>query len=205
VNPLIDGINGTQWNPDPKGKKVFAKPQADYQGQLDVDPDTHFPAVDLQIFGGVTTAQNPNRRTNMQGFVKSYYERKRELAHSRKIMNYFAQDKLPVLTSLASYFGVFNRWFSSIPGPRSAIGHSLTMELLSARWAWMQSIGTSGTLAFTSGWRLRAGRPSSITSTRPVLRKTSSTCSRISLRFSVLFRTFFTPAIKVSCPIIRPP
>jgi phospholipase C len=32
-------------------------------------------------------------------------------------MYYFPQDKLPVLTSLATNFAVFNRWFASIPGP----------------------------------------------------------------------------------------
>jgi phospholipase C len=32
-------------------------------------------------------------------------------------MNYFAPDKLPVLTTLAQEFALFNRWFASIPGP----------------------------------------------------------------------------------------
>jgi phospholipase C len=32
-------------------------------------------------------------------------------------MSYFAPDQLPVLTTLATEFAVFNGWFSSIPGP----------------------------------------------------------------------------------------
>jgi phospholipase C len=32
-------------------------------------------------------------------------------------MYYFAQNQLPVLTTLATEFAVFNRWFASIPGP----------------------------------------------------------------------------------------
>jgi phospholipase C len=32
-------------------------------------------------------------------------------------MYYFAQNQLPVLTTLALQFAVFNRWFASIPGP----------------------------------------------------------------------------------------
>jgi phospholipase C len=32
-------------------------------------------------------------------------------------MSYFTPDKLPVLTTLATEFAVFNGWFSSIPGP----------------------------------------------------------------------------------------
>jgi phospholipase C len=114
VNPKIDGLDGTQSNPDTQGNQVLAQPLAEFQSQLDPDPDHHFPAVDLQIFGG---DQSAGRTANMQGFVKSYYQQREDLAHSQKIMYYFTQDKLPVLTSLATNFAVFNRWFASIPGP----------------------------------------------------------------------------------------
>jgi phospholipase C len=53
----------------------------------------------------------------MQGFVKSYFNQQQDVAHSREILYYFAPEKLPVLTTLATEFAVFNRWFSSIPGP----------------------------------------------------------------------------------------
>jgi phospholipase C len=53
----------------------------------------------------------------MQGFVKSYFNQQRDAKHSQMIMYYFPQDKLPVLTTLALEFAVFNRWFASIPGP----------------------------------------------------------------------------------------
>jgi phospholipase C len=115
--PKIDGLAGHETNPDSTGEPVTVAPDAAYQSQLDPDPDHHFPAVDLQIFGGVTTAQNPNRVPNMQGFVKSYYNQQHSISHSHKILNYFTPDKLPVLTTLATEFAVFNRWFSSIPGP----------------------------------------------------------------------------------------
>ena len=81
---------------------------------LQPDPDHHFPAVDLQIFGG---DPSPGRVANMQGFVKSYFNQQRDVEHSQKIMYYFAQKDLPVLTTLALEFAVFNRWFASIPGP----------------------------------------------------------------------------------------
>ena len=115
--PAIDGLTGGETNPDTTGVPVPVSPNAKFQSQLDPDPDHHFPAADLQIFGGVTTAQNPNRQPNMQGFVKSYFNQQANIAHSRLIMNYFVPDKLPVLTGLAQEFAVFNRWFSSIPGP----------------------------------------------------------------------------------------
>ncbi len=114
VNPQIDGITSQLSNPDTTGAQIKPQPLADFQGQLDPDPDHHFPAVDLQIFGGNTSA---NRAPNMQGFVKSYFNQQRDVKHSQKIMYYFPKEKLPVLTTLALEFAVFNRWFSSIPGP----------------------------------------------------------------------------------------
>lgn len=112
VNPKIDGVTSDLSNPDTNGNAVKAQPLAEFQAQLQPDPDHHFPAVDLQIFNN-----DPNRAANMQGFVKSYFNQQRDVKHSQKIMYYFAQKDLPVLTTLALEFAVFNRWFSSIPGP----------------------------------------------------------------------------------------
>lgn len=116
VDPRIDGITDQDpyGNPDPTGAIVKPKALAEFQAQLQPDPDHHFPAVDLQIFGGDTSA---NRTANMQGFVKSYFNQQKDVKHSQKIMYYFKQSDLPVLTTLALEFAVFNRWFASIPGP----------------------------------------------------------------------------------------
>ena len=114
VNTKIDGISGELTNPDTIGVLIKPQPLAQYQSQLQPDPDHHFPAVDLQIFGG---SRDPARTPNMQGFVKSYFNQQRDVGHSQKIMYYFTRDQLPVLTTLALEFAVFNRWFASIPGP----------------------------------------------------------------------------------------
>lgn len=114
VDARIDGLTGNESNPDTTGAQVKVAPLAEFQSQLDPDPDHHFPAVDLQIFGGDTS---PNRAANMQGFVKSYFNQQHDVSHSGKIMYYFPKEKLPVLTTLATEFAVFNGWFSSIPGP----------------------------------------------------------------------------------------
>jgi phospholipase C len=108
----IDGLTGNETNPDTNGNNAKVQPLAEFQGQLDPDPDHHFPAVDLQIYGDGGT-----RVANMQGFVKSYFHQRGDVNHSRKILYYFTPDKLPVLTTLATEFAVFNGWFSSIPGP----------------------------------------------------------------------------------------
>ena len=114
VDSRIDGITDQLSNPDTTGAAIKPQALAEFQGQLNPDPDHHFPAVDLQIFGGDT---NPNRIPNMQGFVKSYFNQRGDVGHSQKILYYFKQQDLPVLTKLALEFAVFNRWFASIPGP----------------------------------------------------------------------------------------
>ena len=111
-DPRIDGVDGTQTNPDTTGAAVPVQPQAQYQAQLQPDPGHHFPDVDLQIFGDPRSAT-----ANMQGFVKAYYTVEKNVNHSHNIMQCFGPDKLPVLTTLARKFMVFNTWFSSLPGP----------------------------------------------------------------------------------------
>jgi phospholipase C len=110
----IDGLTGKESNPDTEGKIIPVQQKADYQDQLVHDPDHHFPGTDLQIFGGQTGS---GRVANMQGFVKSYFTQTNDVKLSHEIMYYFDPKKLPVLTTLAQEFAVFNRWFSSIPGP----------------------------------------------------------------------------------------
>jgi phospholipase C len=112
--PKINGLTGNESNPDTKGAIVKVQPNAQFQSQLDPDPDHHFPGVDLQIFGA---PPGPGRVANMQGFVKDYFSQTKDVNRSHNIMYYFTPDKLPVLTTLATEFAVFNGWFSSIPGP----------------------------------------------------------------------------------------
>lgn len=113
-NSKINGLTGNESNPDTTGTIVKVQAGAKYQGQLQDDPDHHFPGVDLQIFGG---AQSADRVANMQGFIKSYYAQTNDVNRSHVIMNYFTPDQLPVLTELAMEFAIFNGWFASIPGP----------------------------------------------------------------------------------------
>src|SRR5216683_1691383 len=113
--PKINGLTGNESNFDMNGAMVPVQPNAKFQGQLDHDPDHHFPGVDLQIFGGAPLG--PGRVANMQGFIKSYTTQGTSVNASHAIMSYFPPEKLPVLTRLATEYAVFNGWFSSIPGP----------------------------------------------------------------------------------------
>jgi phospholipase C len=117
--PGIGGLDDAPayTNPDANGNPVRPQPQAVFQDQLQPDPDHHFPAVDLQIYGKDSKPGDANRQPNMRGFVLSYYHQQEDLKHSQVIMYYFPKEKLPVLTTLAQEFAVYNRWFASIPGP----------------------------------------------------------------------------------------
>jgi phospholipase C len=111
-DPRINGLTGAESNLDTTNEPAPVKPLAEFQSQLDPDPNHHFPAVHEQLFNG-----GPVDNPTMQGFVKSYYGERKDVDHSRKIMYYFPESKLPVLSGLARNFALFNGWFSSIPGP----------------------------------------------------------------------------------------
>jgi phospholipase C len=110
VNPAIDGLSGTESNPDTTGARIKVQAKAKGRGQLDPDPNHDFAPVNQQIFDGGATP-------TMEGFIKSYFQQQHDVDQSRKIMYYFTPKQLPVLTTLAQEFAVFNRWFASIPGP----------------------------------------------------------------------------------------
>jgi len=110
VDSRIDGLTGQESNPDTTGATVKVQPLAQYQGQLDPDPNHDFDAVYQQIYNG-------GAAPTMQGFIANYYQQRKNVQHSQKIMYYFPQNKVKVLTGLAREYAVFNRWFSSIPGP----------------------------------------------------------------------------------------
>lgn len=134
VDSRIDGLTGNESNPDPAGNLHKVESKAKYQSQLDPDPNHDFAPVDMQIFNGGNVA-------TMQGFVNSYFAERQDADHARQIMYYFKPARLPVLTTLAREYAVFNRWFSSIPGPtlcnrafahyRTSFGH-VGMELFYA-------------------------------------------------------------------------
>jgi len=117
--PAIGGLDdaGAYTNPDATNNQVKPQPLAAFQAQLQPDPDHHFPAVDLQLYGKGSNPNDPNRQPTNQGFVLSYYNQQQNVSHSQMIMYYFPKEKLPVLTTLAQEFAVYNRWFASIPGP----------------------------------------------------------------------------------------
>lgn len=114
VDPRINGLTGKESNLDTTGEPAKVQALAEFQSQLDPDPDHHFQAVHKQLFFGTP---GPPTIPAMGGFVQSYFDQQHSVNQSRKIMYYFANGKLPVLQGLAQNYAVFNGWFASIPGP----------------------------------------------------------------------------------------
>jgi len=113
--PALEGLTGTETNPDTNGQLQSVQPTAAAQGELDPDPDHSWEGVNLQIFGNAQGKDDGSPK--MQGFVKCYFNKQQDIGHSRNIMNCFDPENLQVLTYLAQQYAVCDHWFSSLPGP----------------------------------------------------------------------------------------
>lgn len=107
MNPEINGVNGTEWNPlntkDPNSEKLFFKQQAEY---VDPDPGHSFQAIREQIFGSNETSMNP---PPMNGFAQQAFSMDSSGNMSADVMNGFDPDKVAVYQTLVSEFAVFDR------------------------------------------------------------------------------------------------
>jgi phospholipase C len=137
--PGIDGLTGTETNPDTNGNPVKVSNDAQYIGDLEPDPGHELFDVNEQIFStsavpehcnycactvpsvNVQVFSNPEGMPGlappMQGFVKSFYQVSGDAGRACKIMKCFAPNRLQILTTLAREYAVCDRWFSSVPGP----------------------------------------------------------------------------------------
>ncbi|XP_068655886.1 non-specific phospholipase C6 [Aristolochia californica] len=109
INPLIDGLTGAECNPkstkDPHSLSVCVSDDAQF---VDPDPGHSFEAVVEQVFGS-------SHEPSMDGFVEQALTM--EQNQSESVMKAFNPSSIPVFASLVQEFAVFDRWFSSIPGP----------------------------------------------------------------------------------------
>lgn len=110
THPGIDIWPAGYTNPDFNGNEIAPQAKAEYQGQLDPDPNHDFAPVNEQIFNGGATP-------DMRGFISSFFKQRKNVKSSHRIMYYFKPSQLPVLSNLALEYVTFNRWFASIPGP----------------------------------------------------------------------------------------
>ncbi|EHA8591043.1 non-specific phospholipase C6 [Cocos nucifera] len=105
INPAIDGLTGNECNPLPSSGRVCVSDDAQF---VDPDPGHSFEDVMEQVFGSGTTP-------SMSGFVQQALTISTNLSDT--VMKGFKPENVPVFASLVQEFAVFDRWFSSIPGP----------------------------------------------------------------------------------------
>jgi phospholipase C len=108
-------------NPTGSGQTIPAGKGSDVTAPYP-DPGEPFQDVYAQIYGQRQTlfanavTSEPPRDSNMQGFVYNYeLKNQGNLANAATIMNCFTPAQVPVLSSLARYYGLCDHWFASIP------------------------------------------------------------------------------------------
>lgn len=110
----VDGLDGTETNPDTQGVPVRVSPDARYAGDFWPDPGHDFISVNEQIF---SNSQGTGTGPFMQGFVKAYQGKTGNVPKSHNIMKCFGPGRLPALSTLAQEYAVCDRWHASVPGP----------------------------------------------------------------------------------------
>jgi phospholipase C len=109
----VDGLNGNETNLDSQGAAVQVSRDAQHAGDLHPDPPHDFLSVNQQIFGNLAGSGQPT----MQGFVKAYEGKTKNVQKSHNVMKCFGPGRLPNLQTLAQEYAVCDRWFASVPGP----------------------------------------------------------------------------------------
>jgi len=117
-NPEIDGIRGNESNPynpaDPNSPVIVISDEAEY---VDPDPGHSQPATSQQIFGYETTCLAPDcpNPPPMNGFVANAEDKQEGMGVN--VMRCFKPENVPVISELVRQFAVFDKWYSSVPGP----------------------------------------------------------------------------------------
>ncbi|MET0303102.1 MAG: alkaline phosphatase family protein [Microbacteriaceae bacterium] len=140
----FDGLAfGDYSNKAPTGETIAAHtyigPTDEVMGRPNPDPGEEFPHVNTQLFGTVDPADNATAQTGqmkapynappegteptMSGFLQDYwnnFERLRggkapTIDEAQHIMGGFSTEQLPVLSTLAKEFAVFDAWFAAVP------------------------------------------------------------------------------------------
>ena len=124
TNPLIDGaLDGEFSNHTdpavPTSPVIATGPST--APAMPFDPGHEFEDVQIQLYGRAPSAdRQPAPRIDpapMSGFIYSAEGAAHDPSSAGMVMQCFHAEKLPVFTSLASEFSVFNYWHSPLPGP----------------------------------------------------------------------------------------
>ncbi|WP_395242929.1 alkaline phosphatase family protein [Agromyces sp. MMS24-K17] len=139
-----DGLAfGDYWNPAPDGTRIDAHvydgATDEIMGRPDPDPGEEYPHVNTQLFNRIDPETNADlyvedmsepynapakgQEPTMDGFVADYYVNWERLKQgtpptadeARQIMGSFSPEMLPVLSTLAKHFAVYDAWHCAVP------------------------------------------------------------------------------------------
>jgi phospholipase C len=127
VNSKVMGLTGSEFNQkDPNAPADPAiKVGRASSFVMTFDPGHEYYDVKIQLYGplpgtdpGLPPIANPARDpAPMTGFIASATQAVDFSGDEDLVMECFQPDQLPVLTTLAAEFALFNFWYSSLPGP----------------------------------------------------------------------------------------
>ncbi|KAL4805181.1 phosphoesterase family-domain-containing protein [Aspergillus unguis] len=114
-------VNRTFCNPsnisDPSSPQVCAKPVA--KNVAPDDPDHSIAGGNFQVYGTDHPDLSVHKPT-MQGFVTEQirsYGIDGDLSRAGEVINYYRPEHVPIFSTLAENYLLFDRWFASVPGP----------------------------------------------------------------------------------------
>ncbi|XP_057804844.1 non-specific phospholipase C6 [Salvia miltiorrhiza] len=107
INPSINGVTGRECNAVSTNSTdiICFSDDAEF---VDPDPGHSFEDVAKQVFGSASVP-------SMSGFAEQASTIAQNLSHT--VMKGFRPENVPIYAELVKEFAVFDRWFSSIPGP----------------------------------------------------------------------------------------
>jgi len=115
INPEIRGLTGKEFNhvnvSDPKSLEIHVDDATEYQGAF--DPDHSIDGTTEGIFG-IRDGWNSGE-PKMNGFVQANYRNHPTV--TKRVMSMFSPTKVPIITTLATEFALFDSWHASVPGP----------------------------------------------------------------------------------------
>src|ERR1051325_3959034 len=120
VPPDFEGLNrGKFFNKKPDGTIVPAgktkDPHSPQPNPGEPFQDVYSQVYDVPLVDLKDVPPDPPNAPNMQGFSRNYADQKDEPDDPGKIMLSLTPETIPVLSTLAHQYAVFDHWFSSIP------------------------------------------------------------------------------------------
>ena len=118
--PHVNGLKGNETNPlntsQPNKEKVTVQSSSPFIRPI--DPAHSTPATTSKIFGEACLKKNPPcNEPTMDGFIEYSLAHGNSLNDASTLMNAFTPERLPIMSTLAKEFAIFDKFDASVPGP----------------------------------------------------------------------------------------